>query len=259
MATTLPHVRVVASGTLGTTPDEIWSCGLKVGLTLSGSPLTLVAASQDDVDEISLNASGDWQGFITWDYGTSHDAQGLISENCALTQVKAAAVVSSGHDDPALHSTITDITTANRGAAHVAGQLYAQVPYSVALVATLLGDLYPRGAAAYGRFYIPVPNLWCHQTSAGPLDMVNGLIDNTVPTASTAPAFANRAADLINQINGMTLTSGKVVQVANISTSAALAGVRWQPITSVRVDTRPDTVRRRSNKISGRGFASALV
>ena len=260
--TTLPHLRVTASGTLGTgAGDEIWSCATKVGLTVSGSPDVLVAASQDDCDDMLISAVTGWTNLITKQAtGTTGTSGKMFSDNVALTQVKVSPVVASGHDDPALHASSFDITTGNRGLAPAASdtQEFGQLPYTVSVVATFKGATFPRGAAANGRIYLPCPNIFANALFAdAPARMVNGLMS----TVNDGPCdlFSQYVRDLLVELNGATLTSGKIPFAANISTSAALAGIRWQPVFDVRVDSRPDTVRRRSNKISGRGFQSALV
>lgn len=245
--TTFPHVRLNAEGALGhTSQNEIWSCGMKVGLTISGSPDTLVAAAQTDVDELSAAGLAAWTTYIT--LAGSGPFSGLFSNWTNLGLVRAAAVVASGHDDPALHSTATDVAGPTSGAAPTgsAANIYGECPYQVSLVQTLTGDLYPRGSAAYGRFYVPCPNLHTDPTGTAPLGMADGLIQSVA-----AGRFALATVHLIQAINATTLTTGKIATVCNIGQSTDLAGLRFQPVTNVTVDGRPDTVRRRYNKITG--------
>lgn len=260
--TTLPHLRITASGTLGTgAGDEIWSCATKVGLTVSGSPGTLVAASADDCGDMLISALTAWTNLITTQAsGTTGVAGQLFSDNVALTQVKVSAVVASGHDDPAIDPAVFGLSTGNRGLCPAASdaQEFAQLPYAVAVVATFKGATFLKGAAANGRIYLPGPNIFANNLFAtAPVRMVNGLMG----AASGGPCdlFSSAVATLLGEFNSATLTSGKVPFAANISTSAALAGIRWQPVFDVTVDSRPDTVRRRQNKISGRGSQTALV
>jgi hypothetical protein len=249
MPSTLPHVKLTCQGSLGSgSGNEIWSCGIKVGLAASGSPNTLVAPSQQDVDDLALIGLDAWEGLIT--LGDPGDAGALFSEWAGVLAVRTAAVGADGHDDPALHSTYAFPTDIVNGHAPVGlDSLGGNTPYQCAVVATFRGPTFRRGAAANGRIYLPVPNLWNNPDANSPLPMVDG----AMAQASTA-AFAVAVAGFVTRINTQVpLGSGKIKNVCNISTSAAIDGIRFQHVSQVVVDNRPDTVRSRSNKIDGLG------
>jgi hypothetical protein len=142
-----------------------------------------------------------------------------------------------------LQSTITDALPASRG--KLVTNPPQPIPFSVALVATLRGSTFQRGAAAFGRIYLPLPNLTVSEANDNWANMVDGQIANP-------GVFAKAVARTLDSINSLVLTSGRKVMVANISTSEAAAGVRFQNVSRVICDNRPDTVRRRSNKLGGK-------
>jgi hypothetical protein len=254
--TTLQHVRITASGTLGAGGgNEIWSCAHKVALVTDGAPTVPVAATAADLTEIMTSAAAAWTEAITIGFGAGIVAS-PFSDNVAITLVKASAVAVDGHDDPALSPATYDITASNRGGAPAASTTtqQGQIPYSVAVCVTFRGDLFLRGAAALGRIYFPGPNLYNAALGGAPRNMVDGLMH-----PDSVGGFLVAAGHILTSIKATTLTSGKNVVPANISTSAAAGGVRWQPITKFIVDNRPDTVRRRSNKIGGLGKAVGVL
>jgi hypothetical protein len=240
---TFPHVRLVASGTLGTAGgNEIWSCGLKVVVADPGDISVPLAPTSSDLTQLAT------VGLVGWGNLLGNQVSGsLFSSDINLTACKASAVAANGKDDPLVSSVIADALTQLRGTVSP-----GVLPYSVAIAVTLTGATWKRGAAAHGRFYLPKPD--------GMGDLVNG----TMPPAKTT-AFARQAGKLLDHINsvgtgnpaGQLLTSGRVVMVSNISTSAAASGLRWQNVNAVAVDSRPDTIRRRSNKLGG--LASTIV
>lgn len=256
--TTFPHVLLTAQGSLGLAGgDEIWSCGLKIGLTASLGTGPLLPALQQDVDDISALGIAAWQTFIP--AAGSGQYSGIISDLVLLEGVKAAAKIASGKDDPTLNSVFTNTTTATRGNApsdtSVKPWAVGSLPYSVAVAVTLRGDLWSRGSASHGRFYIPVPNIYVDPTGTAPLALNDGLM-----TPASTGRLAARAAALVATLNtDLVLSSGKIAQVVNIGSSDDLAGTRWQPITNVSIDNRPDTIRRRSNKLSGRGRVTVTI
>jgi hypothetical protein len=252
--TTFPHVKLTAFGTLGSAGgNEIWSCGIKVGIAAAGALGTLLAPTLADVTAVATMGEASWRSFITGvtpGAGTTTVAQYFMNE-VAIEGAKAAAVGTDEKDDPAIDSVIFDSPgTGNRGLA--AG---GKLPYTVSLAATFRGATFKRGAAAFGRIYLPLPNLFIgeHNTGQGTA-MSDGLVGGIVP-----PLFSAGVGHLLDLINSTPLTGGRVAMVCNISTSQAAAGVRFQNVNQVTVDNRPDTVRRRSNKLGSRAVSIQLL
>jgi hypothetical protein len=253
--TTFPHVLITAEGGLGDAGgNEIWTCGHKVVLSTAGAPNVPVAPDATDLAELSASAAAAWTTFIESGPGGGPTSK-LISDWCSLKFVKAAPIAASGRYDPLLEAFITDISGV-RGGALTAGNANNghQTPYNVALVTTFMGDTYHRGAAAFGRVYVPVPNL--HVDPAGISEQV---LTNGLMSTGQAALFGIEMAALLRTVNATVLTSGKQVHCANISKSEDISGLRWQTITHVRVDERPDTVRRRYNALQGAGQVDQLV
>lgn len=256
--TTFPHVLLTAQGSLGLAGgDEIWSCGLKIGLTETLGTGPLLAASQTDVDEISALSIAAWETFVP--AAGSGQYSGIMSDLVLLAGVKAAAKIASGKDDPTLASVFTPAAPGTRGNAPsdttVKAWAVGSLPYSVAVAVTLRGPLFPRGSASHGRFYMPVPNIYVDPTGTAPLALTDGLM-----APASVSRLCARAAAMVATLNtDIVLSSGKVAQVVNVGRSTDAAGTRWQPIDSVSIDNRPDTIRRRSNKISGRGRVTVTI
>lgn len=257
---TFPHVRLSAEGTLGSGGgNEIWSCSTKVVLLADGASNVPVAATAQDLIDLSARGLAAWSAFIGGQIAGGVSSAYLFSGNVALVDVKAASVTVSGLDDPALDSNISDAVPPVRGGyvqgnAGQAGGASWNMPYPVSLVCTMRGNLFRRGSAAYGRFFMPGPNLSLSSSGIG-AGLVNGLMN-----AESVLGFAEKCGLLLSSINGpAALTSGKIAKVSNIGSSTAEAGLRWQPVTSVTVDNRPDTIRTRSNKIGGQGKQDFVV
>lgn len=250
--TTFPHVRVQAAGGLGAASgNEIWSCALKVGVTATPGAGTLINPTQADVDQVAGVAEDAWTAFVG--SGSATSFQGVLSNWVSLMGVTAAAVTTTGHDDPGLHSTFEAAPIGTRGKFAIdetATSPTGEIPYNVSVACTFKGDIYPKGSASHGRIYLPLPNLWV--TASG--SSFNAMTDGLMSAASTT-ILADGVAGLIAAINTgvLTLTSGHSGLVTNIGASTDLAGTRWQAVTNVVVDNRPDSVRRRYNKLSGRG------
>jgi hypothetical protein len=244
--TTFPHVRLVAQGTLGSTGagNEIWSCGLKVGVAAAGDLSNLLAPTASDIQELGDSGLTAWVGLIHSQSSGSGTFPWFspFSSDVQLVLVKTSAVTAAGPDDQTIDSYLAFApdNTRGYGAAGLA-------PYQTAVVASLHGDTYKRGAAANGRIYLPVPNLGVTNQPAVAIDKLsNGLM-----ALNAIDAFSRVVGQAIDKINATVLSSGHLPMVANISTSAAASGLRWQNVTKVSVDARPDTVRRRANALQG--------
>jgi hypothetical protein len=238
--TVFPHVRLNATGTLGAgAGNEIWSCGHKVVLTAPGAPNVCTAPVASDLAELCVAASIAWAFFIAATPGGGPFA-GLFPTTVAMTEMKAAAVTASGHDDSTIDTHFEAVTLA-RGAAS-----NSDIPYQVSLCATLLGDTFRRGSAAYGRMYLPSPNIYADPAGISVQRLVDGIVH-----AQTTNGFAIETARVLSAVNATVLSSGKIPRCANIGRSEDASGLRWQQITDVRFDSRPDTVRRRYSALQG--------
>jgi hypothetical protein len=246
---TQPHVKVAWSGTSGQgAGNELWVMGVKVGKTQAGSA-TLVPPLQEDVDQIAAEANTAMTAFISAGAGPT----ALFSDDVSYTACKATAIGTNNLLDPTLKTKFVDPPAPVRGKANPTAEnpVEGRLPYAVSIAVTLLGDRFARGPGTYGRFYLPMPNIHANTASAGPsLPLVDGLMQ-----AGTVTAFAGQAANLITGLKSVAASqNGFYYGVFNISVSkVGLAESRFCPIIHVTVDSRPDTVRRRQNKIGGRG------
>lgn len=255
---TEPHVRLEASGTLGQSGgNEIWTMGVKVMCTAVGAGDTPVIASQADVQDIANSGLAAFANLIG-SPGAGGGAEGaLISDDVALTEVKAYAVGPDNHADSARQTVYVFPSAPVKGKASPdpTHPTIGRLPYAVSSVITFRGDLYRKGLAAFGRIYLPGANVYNSGGGGNPLPLVDGLMD---PQA--VAAFAAAGAAFIHTINNAQVSTQLLHRVANVATTTKQQSlVRWQPVTIVDVDSRPDTVRRRQNKIGGRGKVTIAV
>ena len=222
---------------------------MKQGCTIESDPLVLAIPSQDDIQLAAETAVTAFSALISSDVGGGPQA-GLVSNWAALTEVRAASVGNDSHRPSNRNTVIIDLPTPVRGVAPTTGgsNVQGQIPYQVAVVATFRGDLYTRGIAAYGRFYLPVPNIVSDPAGTSQTQLVDGLM-----AAGTVTKFANAFALFLKTMHVTELGANVFQRPVNVGSSTTQSLVRWQDITAVSVDNRPDTVRRRSNAISGQG------
>ncbi len=255
---TEPYVRVQASGTLGQAGgNEIWTMGIKIICTAAGTPTVPEIAAQQDVSDCADAGLVAFTNLIQSNTGGGGPQAGIVSNDVALTEVKAYAV------GPDSHADITRQTEYRFPAAPVvggaqpdaSGAVTGRMPYAVSVVLTFKGALYRKGLAAFGRIYLPGANVFADPAGRGPQPLVNGLMG-----AGTTNSFAVVGAAFVHTINNHVITGPLIKTMANVGSSKVNAGlVRWQPISGVTVDDRPDTVRRRQNKIGGRGKVTIAV
>lgn len=252
---TFPHIKLTAFGTLGADPGvEIWSCTTKVVVSSGGDggpPLAPTAADLTEVGSIAANRWSFFTGYATT-FGSSGNPSAMLTNDVHFAGLKASAIAASGRDDPGIGSQLFDSPAYVMGGAGPQGI----VPYSVALKVTFRGATYLRGTASVGGFYLPVPNI-LYGSGGSP----SSLVDGAMTVDATTNFAKNVARYLVDPINALTAlpTSGRRAIVANISKSTAAGGLRWQKVTSVSVDNRPDTIRRRSNKLGSQGVIRQAV
>ena len=255
---TEPHVRLQASGTLGSNGgNEIWTVGMKVVCFSQATPTFPDIATQADVADVANAGLTAFTNLLASGTGGGGVTAALISSDVALTEVKAYAVGPDNHADSARQ------TEYRFPAAPVTGQAgptanfpnNGRFPYAVSVVVTFKGALYRKSLAAFGRIYLPGANISADLAGAAPKALVNGLMD-----PGTVQGFVTAGAALVHTINNAPITGTLLKVVANVGTTVKMQSlVRWQPVTIVTVDNRPDTVRRRQNKIGGRGKITIAV
>ena len=246
--TTGNHLSLKAEGTLGAgSGNEIWSCGLKIRIHDTSDHTQTLLPLQSDIDEMAAGGAALWAAFIA---ETVSGGSPLFESVVHVTACKAAGVLgTTGRNDPDTNPAIVAPTTSGRGLNNT-----VNVNYQNAIVITMRGDTYVRGSGALGRFYLPCPNFACGAPSGA--GMVDGLM---VPATVTNVATA--AAAFITALNSpnLVLSSGHEHHVANFGQSEDEAGFRWQDVSKVTVDNRPDSVRRRYSALSGRAIATHTV
>lgn len=251
MVTTLAHIRMNAVGTLGLSGgNEIFSMGLKFPVQPAGGGGTITPTEADCLD-LATQAGPIWRNFIN--QGTTFNAP--FSEWMNLTEIRCTPVSATGIKVPGLDTQVFTLSPSQRGTAPVGttgdDPGVGQTPYQVALCVTMTGTVYSSGPASHGRFYLPVPNLGFDSASANYQHMVNGQM-----TVGATTSFAGICKTLLLNLDNIVLASGNVTDVSNISSSAGLVAARMQRVSTVSVDNRPDTIRRRSNNIAGQGRIS---
>lgn len=255
---TEPHVRIQASGTLGQAGgNEIWTMGVKVICTAAGTPTVPEIANQQDVADCADAGLVAFEGLISGASAGGGPSAALISNDVNLSEIKAYAVGPDNHADITRNTEYRFPAGPFPGFAKPSAgmETVGRLPYAVSVVVTFKGALYRKGLAAFGRIYLPGANINCSVTGGPPVPLNNGLMDPTVVNA-----FAVLGAAFVHTINNHVITGPLVKTLANVAvTSKNQSLVRWQPISIVDVDNRPDTVRRRQNKISGRGKVTIAV
>jgi hypothetical protein len=149
----------------------------------------------------------------------------------SLAYVKLAPINPDGHYPPGEIAYIGDYVPDVAG-----GSTLNTYPAQTAWVCTLLGSLIPRGRGSHGRIYTP--------PSASALSSVGnwGTLNATMATA---------VATMIRTLNSVSgLGIGSIM--SNLGTGIT------QPISSVRVDSKPDTQRRRAKGIVSTRASSAI-
>jgi len=252
---TLPHIRIALSGTLGQgAGNEVWTMGYKILCHVAGqtTPEIPNTADLEDAADIALTSAT-----ALIQAGPSQ-LGGLFSDDVALTQAKATAIGPDNHIDVSKPTVFRHPAAPVRGIAKPSAGFptLGRNPYAVAVVATLTGSVLHRGPGTYGRFYLPGPNIFADNVGQGELPLIDGLMQ-----PATVLAFTTALGTFVNAQQAVGVNNGTFGrEMVNMSVNKLdQAAVRYQPVTMVSVDNRPDTVRRRQNKLSGRGKQSTAV
>lgn len=218
-------VRLVASGTIAGT--QTWSIGIRVAPTAGGPfPNPINQATLDTWVTNRVINFRDWWSTVQGSGGAA-----IATLNTADTLLTAL----KGYYYPANSDAASVMSTPTFGTA-LAGTSSTNAPAQTALVASLLSTT--PGRTGRGRLYLPgtgLPIAGDHRSGAG-----------------TAGGSARNTASLLTAINGSSLAGSSVVCIV-----ASTAGPR--PITSVRVDNRPDVQRRRADKLLATGQVTIAV
>lgn len=205
-----PHFLLQFGGKLGTTSNEIWSCGIRLWSTDYGG--------FDEVaylTTVAVPALAAWLGRAT----------SKISSSCSLTFAKMNPIGADGHySDPGVTNEYFWATPPTGGGGS------GTLPFQASVVLGWRTNERSRGPASKGRIYSPAPVV---STNA-----LTGLF-----VASDALGMATSAATLLN-----TLDVGFDTDVLRPSIMSAIGGAHSQ-IDSVVVDNRVDIQRRRANQI----------
>jgi cytochrome c5 len=255
---TEPHVRIQASGTLGQgAGNEIWTMGCKVVCTAAGTPGVAEIPDQADVADCAAAGLEAFAELILNSGGGGGPEGALVSDDVAITEVKAYAVGPDNHADVTRQTEYRFPTGPTKGGAapDATNTTLGRNPYATSVVVTFRGTQFRKGLAAFGRLYIPGANVFASGGTGALKPLQSGLMDPV-----TVNAFAVAGAAFIHFINNAQITGQLLKRVSNVATTTKLQSlVRWQPVTIVDVDSRPDTVRRRQNKIGGRGKVTIAV
>jgi hypothetical protein len=197
----------------GTYPgSDTWSAGLRMGL-VSQAPAYDAAKLQTLVNACHTAAKA------------LHSASGMgTGINCYLNQTTGAQIGVNGKYLPSTQQTIFSPIDP------IAGVGTGALPWSTAMVYSLR-TANPRGRASNGRVYWPAPS--------ATIDITTGRI-----TAAQVTSRLNAFKTFLNACNTAAntyWTNMKVVVASNVG------GGEIQPVTSVRVDQRLDSIERREN------------
>lgn len=229
--TTVPHLRWDITGTLGTPQaNEIFSFGIKIGVIDSGGEPAEI--TQGDVNGV-LNALGNATS-------TYFGSDTMLYSDALMTRAYLSAITSTGARDPLIDTGIFDYGAGVPGDVTRANDI--PCPYQVAVAIGLRGATYASGRAATGRWFLPAPVLTAIAGGSG-APFNEGQMDITV-----AAKFADAAVallDAINQLAGAPSGQPTAILASNVPTGP----VRWQAVSAVTVDCRPDTQRRRGDKL----------
>lgn len=248
---TIPHVQVQVSGTLGAAgADEIWAMGMKMMCHAVGTPGVPVQPSQEDVNEIADAALEAFAELILYLAPGTTAESGLVSSDVSLTESKAYLVGADNHADVTLQTAYRFPTGPVVGHAPP-----GQDPYAVACVLSFTGDSFRKGLAAHGRVYVPGANIHVSSTSTTGLSLVAGLM-----SPESVGIWSAAGGALIQKLKSASPTTNLVHVPVMVGVSKVNQGLaRWQAISHVIVDNRPDTVRRRQNKLGGKGKISTQI
>lgn len=216
------HYLLQFGGSLGTNPNEIWSCGIR---------MVLQNAAPDDFDpgggyltSVAVPALAAWIARPTSRVGSS----------CRIRYAKCNRIAPNGNyfENDATNEYFWP-------AAGIAGAGPSTMPYQASVVLSWETDAAERGPASKGRIYSPLPTVQVDQPTG-------------VFLASQALEMATSASTLLNSLDDSVGPLGQIRPhiVSNVGAGAA------NEINRVRVDNVVDTQRRRRNALVG---ASSVV
>lgn len=219
-----PHLLIAWGGVLGDPAADIWTNTLKCLVTDGGGASVLTEAEQQEWLGLAAPFFQAWVAYST----STCKTHGV---SVKLQFLKANMIGDDGkyiYSNTAIHDYVPVVT----------GQ-GAETNWRQSLVVTLRTTK-QRGRAHVGRFYPPSTP-------------ISGYVANT-PYAATAYAqeYANQAAKLIGNIDGITLTSGKTTSVCVFSPGLSDVGLEpaFTAVSGFEVDLVPDTQRRRTNRVA---------
>lgn len=198
--------------------NEIWNTGLK----LSWDPGIVVPESTVLLD-MATDMAGLWSTFFT----LSPDSYTMaFSESYRTTEVKASLVGTDG-------KLVTD-SVSYFYPAPIEGSDIGSIPAPQASVVATLRTTKQRGPGSAGRMFLPGISYDITST---------GLINET-----NVNRLASNFADFIQSVNDHTFLSGGDVKV--VLTSPVRGGFS-DVVSSISIDTKLDTQRRRANNLQG--------
>jgi hypothetical protein len=209
-----PHYLLQFGGTIGTTAQEIWSCGIRMW-----SDNFTGFDEVDYLENVAADALSDWIARPTT----------RIAEGTKLTFAKFNHVDASGHyDDGETHEHIY------AGTGIAGGSSPGLLPFQCSVVVTWRTNDVSRGPGSKGRIYQPTPSGFSVSGNTGLFPVENAL------------EIATSASDLLNTLD-VGLIGGTVVRPTIMSTIDAA----HHQIDTVTVDNRLDVQRRRANALVG--------
>lgn len=221
MATYVPHLKVILSGTLGTSQPapEIFALGFAIG-----GPTPVVSLGPVAAWDTARAAITSW-----WGSGATH-----VHPSAKLTSMKLAFIGTSGavatnEDGSFAQYKNESLAIAGGGAA---GPLH---PPQVALAVSL----YSARAATVGRgrFYLPLPSMEVDASTLG------------VATADQQ-GVVNSTLAMLNAVGAALGGSDSRVCVASGGSVKHALPPACYPVTRIRVGAALDTIRSRRGKVS---------
>lgn len=212
------HFLLSFGGALGSQAKEHWSCGIRMVIEGGGEP-------DEGFEDNYLDATGPGQAAIgAWFLRANTHISGVAF----LDWMKFNRIGPDGNYADPNHPHTVAVPHYPGG-----GGVYDQ-PYSVCVVVTTQ-TAFLGGPASRGRFYQPLPDIHCGS---------DGRFNSQY-----AQEIVNSASTMLEAlVTSALLPSGSSLFPHVVSARGSGATNR---ITSVSVDNRPDTQRRRANQIQG--------
>jgi hypothetical protein len=209
------HFKFTARGHFGTS-EETWSFGWKFGRSVDAGG----DAGLDDIDESGVTAA--LVAYIAGPY---------VSSDAIVDDWRAYVIGTDGRmegNGPLLH-TFAPNTVKGTGAA-------TKYPPQVALAITTIAD--DRGAAQYGRWYLPSPTV--------------AFIEDMRISAASALLYAQQASAFLKNVSDAIDLPGSVLSASAVNVSAGPPGSptgTLQQIDHIEVGRVLDTIRNRRKSL----------